>query len=229
MGGVGNTGDVVTTGGTVTVSTGSVSSSGTGTTGAMNSDGTGGTAGGSGSETTGSSNTGAGGAGGATSTGTGGTGGTAPAVCPETYQNPVIWEDLPDVEVIRVDDTYYYTASTFHHSPGAPILRSYDLVHWEYVSHSVPVLDFHASYDLGGDNSYVNGIWASTLQYRKSNQTFYWMGCMHNVGGGWVFTSQSPEGPWEKHQGGCYYDMGLLIDDDDKMYVASGNNTISVA
>src|SRR5690606_7198894 len=96
-----------------------------------------------------------------------------PAVCPETYSNPVIWEDLPDVEVIRVDDAYYYTASTFHYSPGAPLLRSYDLVHWEYVSHSVPKLDFASEYDLAGDGSYVNGIWASTLQYRKSNETFY--------------------------------------------------------
>ncbi|AUX21901.1 xylosidase [Sorangium cellulosum] len=161
--------------------------------------------------------------------GDGGSGGGAPAVCPETYSNPLIWEDLPDVEVIRVDDAYYYTASTFHHSPGAPMLRSYDLVHWEYVSHSVPRLDFDASYDLSRGSSYVNGIWASTLQYRKSNETFYWMGCMHNVGGGWVFTAKSPEGPWEKHKGGCYYDMGLLIDDDDTMYVAYGNNTISVA
>lgn len=158
-----------------------------------------------------------------------GAGDVAPAVCPETFSNPLIWEDLPDVEVIRVDDTYYYTASTFHHSPGAPMLRSYDLVHWEYVSHSVPRLDFDPSYDLSRGNSYVNGIWASTLQYRKSNETFYWMGCMHNVGGGWVFTAKSPEGPWEKHKGGCYYDMGLLIDDDDTMYVAYGHGTISVA
>lgn len=156
-------------------------------------------------------------------------GGVAPAVCPDTYSNPIIWEDLPDAEVIRVDDTYYYTASTFHYSPGAPLLRSYDLVHWEYVSHSVPVLDFDPSYDMSRGRSYVNGIWASTLQYRKSNKTFYWMGCMHNAGGGWVFTAKSPEGPWEKHKGGCYYDMGLLIDDDDTMYVAYGNNTISVA
>jgi beta-xylosidase len=152
-----------------------------------------------------------------------------PVECPATYSNPLIWEDLPDLEVIRVDDTYYYTASSFHHSPGAPLLRSYDLVHWEYLSHSVPRLDFDAKYDQADGNAYVNGIWASTLQYRPSNKTFYWMGCMHNVGGGWVFTSTSPEGPWEKHKGGCYYDMGLLIDDDDKMYVASGNNTISVA
>jgi len=162
---------------------------------------------------------------------TGGNGGDPPVVeCPETYQNPILWEDLPDVEVIRVGDVFYYTASTFHHSPGAPVLRSYDLVHWEYVGHSVPALDFGPSYDLDGARAYVNGIWASTLQYRESNSTFYWMGCMHNAGGGYAFTAPSPTGPWEKHATAqCYYDMGLLIDDNDKMYVASGNNTISVA
>lgn len=156
------------------------------------------------------------------------TGGVS-ASCPSTYSNPVIWQDLPDVEVIRVDDTYYYTASTFHYSPGAPVLRSYDLVNWDYIGHSVPVLDFDASYDLSGKRSYVNGIWASSLRYRKSNNTFYWIGCMHNVGGGYVFTATTPEGPWTKHPASCYYDVGLLIDDDDTMYVAYGNTTISVA
>lgn len=150
--------------------------------------------------------------------------------CPETFENPIIWADLPDLEVIRVGDAYYYTASTFHHSPGAPVLRSYDLVNWEHIGHSVPVLDFHSSYDLEGGVSYRNGIWASTLRYRESNETFYWMGCMHNVGGGYVFTASEPQGPWQKHESdSCYYDMGLLIDDDDKLYVAWGNGTISVA
>lgn len=186
-----------------------------------------------GSVGTGGGSGGAGGspaAGGTTSGAGGSSTGGVPAVCASTYDNPIIWEDLPDLEVTRVGDAYYYTASTFHYSPGAPILRSYDLVHWEYVGHSVPVLDFDSSYDLDGGRAYVNGIWASTLRYRESNQTFYWMGCMHNAGGGYVFTAQSPEGPWEKHQSqACYYDMGLLIDDDDKMYVAYGNDTISVA
>ncbi|AUX37479.1 MULTISPECIES: glycoside hydrolase 43 family protein [Sorangium] len=202
----------------------STSSSSSASTSAASSGGEGAGAGDGGSGS-GSGGEGPGGGGGDGGSG----GGVAPAVCPDTYSNPIIWEDLPDAEVIRVDDTYYYTASTFHYSPGAPLLRSYDLVHWEYVSHSVPVLDFDPSYDMSRGRSYVNGIWASTLQYRKSNKTFYWMGCMHNAGGGWVFTAKSPEGPWEKHKGGCYYDMGLLIDDDDTMYVAYGNNTISVA
>ena len=153
------------------------------------------------------------------------------ATCASTYTNPLMWEDLPDSEVIRVGDAYYYTASTFHNSPGAPVLRSYDLVNWEYLSHSVPALDFDSSYNLNGSRSYVNGIWASSLQYRESNKTFYWMGCMHNKGGGYVFTATSPEGPWTKNSSqACYYDMGLLVDKDtDKMYVAWGNNSINVA
>ncbi len=158
----------------------------------------------------------------------GGTGGAA--TCPATYKNPVIWEDLPDLELLRVDNTYYYTASTFHYSPGAPILRSYDLVNWEYIGHSVPVLDYNASYNLSGSRAYVNGIWASSLRYRASNKTFYWIGCMHGSGGGYVYTATSIEGPWTKHSSqGCYYDVGLLIDDDDTMYVAYGNSTLSVA
>lgn len=154
----------------------------------------------------------------------------ANSACGQTYSNPVIWEDLPDPEVIRVRDTYYYTSSSFHHSPGAPLLRSYDLVHWEYLSHSVPRLDFAPAYNLEGTSAYVKGIWASTLRYRNSDETFYWMGCMHDLGGGYVFTAKNPEGPWQGQQSEqCYYDMGLLIDDDDRMYVAFGNNAIHVA
>jgi beta-xylosidase len=191
------------------------------------------TAGGSGGTIVGSGGSSAGGAsgtGGITDTG-GATGtGGAPPTCPSTFENPSLWEDLADLEVIRVGDVYYYTASTMHYSPGAPILRSRDLVNWEHIGHSVPALDYDPRYDLVGGRSYVNGIWASSLRYRESNKTFYWMGCMHNVGGGYVYTATSPEGPWTKHRSqGCYYDMGLLIDDDDKMYVAFGNNVISVA
>ena len=77
------------------------------------------------------------------------------------FRNPVIWEDLADLDIFRVGDTFYYSASNMHYSPGAPILRSYDLVHWEYVGHAVPRLDFSPLYDLEGGNAYVKGTWAS--------------------------------------------------------------------
>jgi len=153
---------------------------------------------------------------------------TAPR--PTSYSNPVLWEDLADLDVIRVDDTYYYSASTMHYSPGAPVLRSYDLVNWEYAGHSVPVLDFGNAFSLSGGRAYVKGIWASFFNYRKSNRTFYWGGCIQGGNGTYVYTATAVEGPWVKHGPlPCYYDAGLLVDDDDTMYVAYGNTTISVA
>lgn len=99
----------------------------------------------------------------------------------ETSDNPVIWQDYPDLDVLdvfRVGDVFYYSAFFFAFSPGAPILKSYDLVNWAPVSHSVPRLNFGLPYDLNNATSraYVKGIWASTLQYQKSTDTFYWMG-----------------------------------------------------
>jgi beta-xylosidase len=209
--------------------TGAAGVAGSGTGGALGGGGgSGGGSGGRGGATTGRGGASGGVAGATTGAGGGGAGGAV--TCPSTFKNPVIWEDLADNEVIRVEDTYYFTASTMHFSPGAPILRSRDLVNWDYIGHSVPVLDYGNSYNLTGGRAYINGIWASSLRYRKSNNTFYWIGCMHGSGGGYVYTAPAIEGPWTKHSSqGCYYDVGLLIDDDDKMYVASGNTTISVA
>lgn len=82
-----------------------------------------------------------------------------------TLANPVLWQDHPDLDVFRVGDVFYYSSSTFAYSPGAPVLRSYDLANWEPVTHSVPHLDFGAAYNLDGNGrAYVGGIWASTLR-----------------------------------------------------------------
>jgi beta-xylosidase len=148
-----------------------------------------------------------------------------------TYNNPVVWQDFADGDIIRVGDAYYYSASTMHYSPGAPILRSYDLVHWEYAGHSVPRLDFDSTaYDMSGSRAYVKGIWASALNYRPSNSTYYWLGCVE-FNRTYVYTASAVDGTWTKKAkiNNCYYDAGLLIDDNDTMYVAYGNSTISVA
>ncbi|MBO3751254.1 lectin [Streptosporangiaceae bacterium NEAU-GS5] len=150
---------------------------------------------------------------------------------PTTYSNPVLWEDLADADVFRVGDTFYYTASTMHYSPGAPILRSYDLVHWEFAGHAVPSLDFGSNaYNLSGGRAYVKGIWASALNYRPSNSTYYWIGCVE-FNRTYVYTATAVDGQWQKRSqiNNCYYDAGLLIDDNDTMYVSYGNTNISVA
>jgi len=158
----------------------------------------------------------------------------------DTFENPVLWQDLPDIDVFRVGDVFYYSSSSFAYSPGAPLHKSYDLVHWTPVTHSVPSLDFGVNYNLNGGSAYVKGIWASTARYRTSSDQFYWIGCIQS-GKTYVYTSpgsgaanNSGEVPsWNWKQAAvinrCYYDCGMLIDEDDTIYVAYGNRKLSVA
>ncbi|WP_170320944.1 MULTISPECIES: glycoside hydrolase family 43 protein [Streptomyces] len=159
-----------------------------------------------------------------------GTAGAAAAGAAATYTNPVIWQDFADIDIIRVENTYYCSASTMHYSPGAPVLRSYDLVNWEIAGHAVPVLDFGAKYDLSGGRGYVRGIWASSLAYRPAEGTFYWLGQI-DFARTHLYTARSVEGPWSRHATlpQVYYDAGMLVEDDNTLYVAYGNGTISVA
>lgn len=158
-----------------------------------------------------------------------------------TFTNPVRWEDMPDADVFRVGGVFYYSSSTFAYSPGAPLYKSYDLANWTPVTHSVPTLDFGDKYNLGtSDRAYVKGIWASTVRYRESTDTFYWIGCIefsktyiYTSSGGNAAANGGEVSSWNWQKAGvidrCYYDCGLLIDDDDTMYVAYGNTNISVA
>ncbi len=117
---------------------------------------------------------------------------------PAQFSNPVVWQDFADGDIIRVGDACYYSASTMHYSPGAPIPRSYDLVNWEYAGHSVPRLDFDsAAYDLSGGRAYVKGIWASAFNYRPSNSTFYWVGCTE-FNRTYVYTASAVDGAWTR-------------------------------
>lgn len=149
----------------------------------------------------------------------------------QTFTNPIMWEDLADNEVHRVGDTFYMTASNMHYSPGAPILRSKDLVNWEYFSHSVPTLDWGTKYDLvDGQRAYIKGIWASSLRHRASNGLWYFVACIE-FSKTYIYTASNPAGPWTRAGtiNNCYYDVGLMFDDDDTPYVAYGNTAISVA
>ncbi|PGH20064.1 hypothetical protein AJ80_03714 [Polytolypa hystricis UAMH7299] len=106
---------------------------------------------------------------------------------------------------------------------GALILRPYDLVNREYAGHSVPVLDFSPSYSLINRRSYVAGIWTSFFNYSRSNRTFYWGGCIRSDDRTYIYTTTAVEGPWTRLAtlNECYYDAGLLIDEDDTIRVRS--------
>ena len=142
------------------------------------------------------------------------------------YKNPIIFADFPDPDVIRVGDTYYMVSTTMHHFPGATIVKSKDLVNWEYCAQPLTQLSSSDRYNLEkGQNAYAAGMWACSLKYH--NGLFYLL-INGNDTGGWLLTTSTPEGKWEKKQlSRVYYDPGMLFD-NGKVYVACGIGNIQM-
>ena len=62
------------------------------------------------------------------------------------YRNPIIYADVPDMDIIRSKDregrqAFYMVSTTMHLSPGVPIMKSYDLVHWATVNYVYQILE----------------------------------------------------------------------------------------
>ena len=110
--------------------------------------------------------------------------------------------------------------------PGVTILKSHDLVNWEYCSNAVPRFDFSDCYNLDTCNRYGHGQWATSLKYH--NGKFYLLVITLNEGG-FMCTADKAEGPWKiTHLPKGFYDPGLFFDDNGKIYVAQGYNKISI-
>jgi beta-xylosidase len=140
--------------------------------------------------------------------------------------NPLIPADFPDPDVIFVDDTYYMVSTTMFVFPGVTILKSKDLVNWEYCSNAVPRFDFSPCYNLDNCHRYSHGQWATSLKYHSGK--FYLLFITLDEGG-FLCTASSAEGPWQiKKLPKGFYDPGLFFDDDGKIYVAHGYSNISI-
>lgn len=143
-----------------------------------------------------------------------------------TYTNPVIAADFPDPDVIRVGDTYYMVSTTMFIFPGVTILKSKDLVNWNYCSNAVGRFDFAPQYNLLDGNRYGHGQWATSLKYHDGK--FYLLFITLNEGG-FVCTAEKAEGPWKiTHLPKGFYDPGLFFDDNGKIYVAHGYGKIMI-
>jgi len=142
----------------------------------------------------------------------------------ETVCNPMAWTDLPDPDVIRVGDYYYLVTTTMHLMPGAPVMRSRDLVNWETVSYLFDRLTDSPKYDLLEGTVYGRGQWATSLKYH--NGKFYALLApneMSAVGDTYIFSTDDPTGHWEivsrfRH----FHDASLFFDDDGRVYVFYG-------
>ena len=166
-----------------------------------------------------------------------------------TFTNPVLWADLPDPDVIQVDDAFYFVSTSMFMMPGVTILKSYDLVNWSIAANVVPRFDEDPYFDLQGGNRYAHGQWATAIRY--------WGGEFHvlftsNANGTFIYSSPTMEGEWRKtvvynapyhptqdrlkplqeqdlgdgfsHH--VLYDPGFLVDNDGRVYVFHGNTYI---
>lgn len=141
--------------------------------------------------------------------------------------NPIIHADYPDPDVVRVDGTYYMSSTSMHMFPGAQILRSYDLMHWEHCSYAYDVLEETDRQRMDDGHIYGKGMWASSLKYHGG--LFHLVFTSNDTGHSYHFTAEQAEGPWTRQpMTGFWYDPGLLFDDDGRVYIAHGNRTVRI-
>lgn len=137
--------------------------------------------------------------------------------------NPVIWSDVPDPDIIRVGDTYYMVSTTMFFTPGAPIMKSKDLVSWEICSYVYDTMADGAKQTLSnGEHDYAHGSWAASLRYNKG--TFYVFFGSYGTGKSYIYkTNDIESGNWTRSEiNGMYHDASILFDDDGRNYLVFG-------
>lgn len=109
------------------------------------------------------------------------------------YQNPILYADYSDPDVIRVGSDFYMVASSFNCVPGIPVLHSVDLVNWTIINHIYQKLPF----ERYNKPAHGEGSWAPAIRYH--NGKFYVYFCMPHEG---LFMAETddPAKEWELHQ-----------------------------
>ena len=144
------------------------------------------------------------------------------------YRNPIIYADVPDMSVCRVGDYFYMISTTMHLMPGAPIMRSTDMQHWETISYVFPRIDDGPRYNLLEDSTaYGQGQWASSIRYHKG-KFYVWFSANGAPGRGFIYTAENPEGPWTLLSRPCHHhDGSLFFDDDGRVYLFHGTGQLT--
>ena len=79
------------------------------------------------------------------------------------YDNPIIFSDYSDPDVIRRNDNYYMVASSFNHTPGVPVLKSKNLVDWKIINYVYNEIPFERFKDV----CHGDGAWAPSIRYHN--------------------------------------------------------------
>lgn len=134
-----------------------------------------------------------------------------------TFNNPVLWADYNNPDVIRAGADFYMVAAS-HHFMGNPILHSTDMVNWKIVARLWRSLTIDTIYDQPGQ-AYQKGSWAPSLVYH--DETFWVYFCTPE--GLYLTTAQNPAGDWsppvEVKRVVRWEDPYPFWDDDGQMYL----------
>ena len=146
------------------------------------------------------------------------------------FTNPIIWADVPDLSITRNGDDFYLISTTMHLMPGAPIMHSKDLVHWEMVSYVFDTLNDNSKYDLLDGTVYGRGQWASSIRYHKGK--YYVLFSPNDEPfKSYIYVTENPEkGNWKlitrtRH----FHDASLFFDEDDRVYVYTSNKVFELS
>lgn len=144
-----------------------------------------------------------------------------------TCTNPVMWADVPDMSIVRTGSDFYLISTTMHLMPGAPVMKSKDLVHWEITSYVFDSINDNSKYDLIDGSVYGRGQWASSIRYNKGK---YWVLFSPNDQPyrSFIYSTTNPSTEkWELHtRMQHFHDASLFFDDDGRVYVFSGTGLL---
>ncbi|MBQ4188621.1 MAG: glycoside hydrolase 43 family protein [Bacteroidales bacterium] len=142
--------------------------------------------------------------------------------------NPLTYTDIPDNDVIRVGKDYYMVSTTMYFCPGAPIMHSKDLVHWEIISYIYDYLADDDIYNLqNGRNAYGKGQWATSLRYVDG--TYYALFIANDQRKTYVYyTDDISKSYWKRNViDRPFHDASLLFE-DGHVYVVWGNGDLRI-
>ncbi len=143
-------------------------------------------------------------------------------------KNPVFTTDMPDIDVLRVGDSYYMVSTTMFFMPGAPILKSKDLQNWEIVAYIFDKIADNDIYELkNGKNAYGVGQWATSLAYH--NGRYYACFVCHDMKKTFIYhTDDIEKSNWERYEfDEVFHDMSFLFF-EGKSYLVYGTGHISI-
>ncbi|MFZ5892072.1 MAG: glycoside hydrolase 43 family protein [Myxococcota bacterium] len=134
-----------------------------------------------------------------------------------TYRNPVLFGDFSDPDAIYFAGHYLLVASTFGRAPGLTLLRSTDLVNWEFLPQPLQKL---VPEERFRSPRHADGVWAPSIREHAGELFIFYPDPDTGI---YVISARDPEGPWSAPRlllaGRGLIDPCPFWDDDGRAYL----------